>query len=233
MKQQVELLPVQKKIMDLLLGDFTLDAISAKINKRQASITRIVNKMLDKKYIFKNENENKYYANEQFSFEKPKEKRDKSTFCIDHDQEAFFPIAVYYPTETEKEAVFKLHHEGLRRIEIAKRLKLTKAQVLWILGDGGNKKTIDLETDHVFCDELQLAVFNSLIKTNMTIDSLSRKLKITHDEVYKVIGELDELGAIQILFHRNHTAYLQNDVIMKPTKRRESHESKNEHSKVK
>lgn len=122
------------------------------------------------------------------------------------------PITKYIPTQTEKEKVIELLKTGLTRSEIAKKMGMSKSEVLWtisehikpVFGEGTSDTMVDMTN-------LQFRLFQ-MLAIFQTVDKMYRKLQVTREKVLEELAYLEECGAIMINRKKDQITYLQCDV---------------------
>jgi DNA-binding CsgD family transcriptional regulator len=138
-----------------------------------------------------------------------------------YDNKTVIPeIKVFEPDELTKFEVKKLHVSGLTRREIARRLSLTKSQVLWTLNSltGVHAELSNEEPLHV--DDVQYRVYKSIGKRWKNEQELERRLNIPYSMIEQIIEELAELNAVKVTKVKNAKEYERLDARLEITHKR-------------
>ena len=107
-------------------------------------------------------------------------------------------IRVFEPDELTKFEVKKLQVAGCSRTEIARRLNITKSQVLWTLNSlSGVHAELSCE-EPLFVDDVQYKVYKGIGKRWKNEQELERRLNMPYEVIEKIIMELAELNAVKI-----------------------------------
>lgn len=133
-------------------------------------------------------------------------------------------IEVYKPTDEVRTKVTDLFMQGYKRTEIAKMLNMKKSEVLWTMMNMP-VKTVNENLTAIPVQFEQNEVFKMLKKQDIALITVAKRLNISMNEVANIIHELEQMGAITIVRKHNYIAYLQNDVLLNPVKRRYPDES--------
>lgn len=108
------------------------------------------------------------------------------------------PIKPFVPDQLTKFDVMRLNAQGLSRSEIARRLNLTKAQVLWTLANINFNAVEPSNEDSVFMDDVQFKIYNGLKKRWKTESELEKRFNMPYEIIFQIVRELADMNAVSL-----------------------------------
>jgi hypothetical protein len=163
-------------------------------NKNQAQISAAVRFLKEDNKIDFIDNTYRVKPNAEYSVNQRLQK-----LLDKYDNKTEIPeIKPFVPDELIKFEVKKLQVAGMQRSEIARRLSLTKSQVLWTLNSLTGVHAELSNEDAIQVDDVQQKVYKAIGKRWRNPQELERRLNMPYPVIEQVIEELADINAVKL-----------------------------------
>ena len=163
-------------------------------NKNQAQISAAVRFLKEDNKIDFIDNTYRVKPNAEYSVNQRLQK-----LLDKYDNKTEIPeIKPFVPDELIKFEVKKLQVSGMQRSEIARRLSMTKSQVLWTLSALSGVYTELSNEDAIQVDDVQQKVYKAIGKRWRNPQELERRLNMPYPVIEQVVEELADINAVKL-----------------------------------